>query len=109
MTNPIPYVVNQDGVGQAVYATHEPGPGVTTGMHVGDHGDQAYLVPEPGRGAVPVWFENGAPPGSPQWVAQEVQRQQQEYAAWAASHADVPAHESTSGSPSAEWPLLLFP
>lgn len=95
MTQPQPYQVNNDGYGQAVYAVNEPGPGVVYGQHVNEYGQAAHLVDYPGRGAVPVYFENGPPPGSAQWVAEQTMQQQRQYAAWASGQQQASALRQT--------------
>lgn len=85
MSQPQTYQVGDGPYGQPIYMVNEPGPEVVHALHVNEYGAPAHLVNEYRPGATPVWFANGPPMGSPQWIAQETMRQQQEHAAWAAA------------------------
>lgn len=92
VTNPQPYQINNDGYGQAVYAVSEIRPGVVLGQSVIEYGQSAHLVDYPGRGAVPVYFVDGPPPGSAEYMARQAIENQQRYAAWASAQHAAAVH-----------------
>lgn len=85
MSEPQGYQVNNEGYGQPVYAVNEYGSGVALGRSVNEYGQQAYLVDRPGRGAQAVYFVDGPPPVSLEYIARQTIEEQQRYAAWASA------------------------
>lgn len=107
MSSPHSYQFNHDGYGQAVYAVNEMGPGVTLGQSVNDFGQNAHLVDHPGHGAVPVYFVDGPPPGSFEYMARQAIDDQQRHAAWAAAQRSLETSAANAASTADALLLIL--